>query len=365
MEQMEPRQQPERESDLLRLLEEELRERLPRPWSYSLTRDPRYGRRRPDGLLRLEAPDGTSAELLVEAKLIMNARDVPEIIRRLEEAGGEAGPTGLSRPLVVGRYLSPRTRDLLRESGASFLDATGNLSLRIDRPAILFEAAGAGADPWRGPERETRTLRGRPAAKVVRSLVDFRPPTGIRELSARSGASLGSTARTVDFLDREALITREGRGPIEDVDWPNLLARWSEDYDFQRSDRVLRTLEPRGLENLLSRLAEYEGPYAVTGSLSARRASEVAESRLASIYAPDPDLLAEVLGLRESDGAANVLISRPFDEVVLERGTYARDVYYAALSQTAVDLLGGPGREPAEGQELISWMAANEGDWRG
>jgi hypothetical protein len=271
----------------------------------------------------------------------------------------------MSAPLVIGRYLSPRTRARLEESGGSYLDATGNLSLRTDRPAVLLQAAGADSDPWRGPERETRTLRGRPAARVVRALVDFRPPFGIRELSARSGASLASTSRTVDFLDREALITREGRGQVNDVDWRNLLARWSEDYDFQGSNQVLGTLEPRGPENLLGRLAEYEGPYAVTGSFSARRVSQVADSRSVAIYTPEPELFAETLGLREGAGATNVILARPFDEVVYDRGTYERDVYYAAYSQTAVDLLGGPGREPAEGQALISWMAANEGDWRG
>jgi hypothetical protein len=359
------RPRPEREADLLRLLDDELRLRLPRSWQFEVTREPRYGRRRPDALLRIEAPDGTSAQLLVEAKMTLNARDVPDVLRRLGEARDEARGERFEEPLVIGRYIAPRTRAMLAEAGVSYLDATGNLRFQIDRPAIFVAADGADSDPWRGPERETRTLRGRPATRVVRALIDFRPPLGIRELSSRSGASLGSTSRTVDLLDREALVEREGRGTITAVDWPNLLTRWSEDYSFQGSNQVRPVLEPRGLDRLLVKLAEYEGRYAITGALSGRRVSEVATPRTAMIFTSEPGQLADVLGLRDAEGAANVLLARPFDDVVFDRGRIEDDVSYAAYSQTAVDLLGGPGRDPAEGEALIEWMAANEGDWRG
>ena len=36
----------------------------------------------------------------------------------------------------------------------------------------------------------------------------------------------------------------------------------------------------------------------------------------------------------------------------------------AALSQAAVDLLTGPGRGPAEADELIRWMREHEDAWR-
>jgi hypothetical protein len=349
----------------MELLAEELRKRLPRSWEFDLRQEPRDGRWRPDALLRLEAPDGTSAQLLVEAKTTLNARDVPHILGRLDAARSEATAERFARPMVIGRYIAPRPRAMLTEAGASYMDATGNLRLEVDRPAVFLEASGVDSDPWRGPDRETSSLRGRPAARVVRALVDFRPPIGIRELSNRSGASLGSTSRTVDFLDREALVERGGRGTITAVDWRNLLARWSEEYSFQDSNQVRPALEPRGLERLLERLAEYEGRYAITGALSARRVSEVAAPRMATIFTPEPEQLADVLGLRSGEGAANVLLARPFDDVVFDRGRIADHVSYAAYSQTAVDLLGGPGRDPAEGEALIEWMAANEGDWRG
>ena len=41
------------------------------------------------------------------------------------------------------------------------------------------------------------------------------------------------------------------------------------------------------------------------------------------------------------------------------------DVRYVALSQAAADLLGSPGRGPAEGEALIDWMKEHEEVWRG
>jgi hypothetical protein len=354
---------PQSEADLLALVGRELVRRLPPSWRTDLIAQPGYGRDRPDALLRLLAPDGTLAEIPVEAKATLNARDVPAVLDQLRSTriGDPAGAAAL----VVSRYIAPRPRAMLAEAGVSYMDATGNLRIVLERPAVFLEATGASADPWRGPERETRTLRGKPAARVVRALVDFTPPLGIRELSKRSGASLGSTYRTVDFLDKEALIARGADGAVVDVRWADLLRRWSEDYSFQGSNQVRAGLEPRGPERVLGRLRGSEGRYAITGSLSARRVGGVASPQLAMVFTTDPDLLAELLELRESSGAANVLLARPFDELVFERSVTEDEVRYAAFSQTAVDLLGGPGRDPAEGEALIEWMAANEGDWRG
>jgi len=353
---------PNSEADLLDLLVKELERRLPPTWRFEFVPQPRYGRTQPEVLLRLLAPDGTLARIPVAAKTTLNARDVPNVLDQLQAVAVEAPEA--AAPLVISRYIAPRPRMMLAEAGTSYLDATGNLRIAIERPAVFLEASGASADPWRAPERETRTLRGKPAARVVRALVDFEPPMGIRELSKRSGASLGSTYRAVDFLDKEALIRRGEDGAVIDVNWPDLLGRWSEDYSFQASNQVRPGLEPRGPDRVLDKLRASEAPYAVTGALSARRVSEVAPPRLAMVFTPNPEGLAEFLGLRDA-GVANVLLARPFDDVVFDRVSEEDEVRYAALSQTAVDLLSGPGRDPAEGEALIAWMAENEGNWRG
>jgi hypothetical protein len=66
------------------------------------------------------------------------------------------------------------------------------------------------------------------------------PPVGLRELAKRAGVDPGYASRVVDFLDREALVTRTTRGPITTVDWQGLLRRWSQEYSpFRRQGAAM------------------------------------------------------------------------------------------------------------------------------
>jgi hypothetical protein len=346
------------------MLTDQVSRRLPSTWRSELS--DRRGQRGVDAILRLIAPDGSQALLVVEAKASVNARDVPAVLDALRRAPEwEPELEGqLTQPVVVARYLSPRTRDALVAQGASYADATGNLRLVSSQPAVYIESVGASSDPWRTPEREIKTLKGRPAARVVRALIDFRPPYGVRELWQLSGTSLASTSRVVDFLDKEALVRRDEKGGIVDVDWPSLLLRWSEDYNFQASNVVSAGFEPRGTQRTVDALSTASDRYALTGSVAAARVAPTAESRLAMVFADDPEELVSELGLRPV-GPPNVLIAKPFDSVVYERAIEADGLRYTSLSQTAADLLTSPGRGPAEGEALVQWMKENEDVWRG
>jgi len=195
--------------------------------------------------------------------------------------------------------------------------------------------------------------------------VDFAPPVSVPELVRRSGASTGATYRVVEFLEREALIERTPRGPIRTVEWRRLLERWSEDYGFQRSNVVRTYLQPRGLPAVLDGLAAARGlRYALTGSLAARRLAPYAPPRLAMIYVDDPEEVAERLKLRAVDSGANVLLAASDYDVVFDRLVEVDGLSFTAPSQTAVDLLTGPGTSPAEASALLDWMESHERDWR-
>jgi hypothetical protein len=186
----------------------------------------------------------------------------------------------------------------------------------------------------------------------------------VEQLAKRSGISLASVSRVFALLDREALITRQPRGPIITVNWEGLIRRWSADYTFARANTTRTFLEPRGLPTLLNKLQTAAVPYAVTGSLAAAKIAPIAAPRLATIYADNIDRAAEQLGLRPAETGANVVLAEPFDNVVFERTWEIDRVTYAAPSQVAADLLTGPGRGPAEAEELIRWMKDHEDEWR-
>jgi hypothetical protein len=98
--------------------------------------------------------------------------------------------------------------------------------------------------------------------------------------------------------------------------------------------------------------------------MAAVRKAPVAPARLATLYVDDPERLAERLDLRRAEAGANVVMARPYDSVVFDRTWQEDGLRFAALSQVVVDLLTGPGRGPAEAEELLAWMVKHEPLWR-
>jgi hypothetical protein len=317
---------------------------------------PRWTSRRGRGqTLVLRGPDGARAELALEVRRSVAPRDVPSLAARLRAP---------SIGLVYAPFLSPRARVLLREAGISYLDATGNARIAVDRPALFIETRGAERDPLAGPTRSIRSLKGRAGGRVVRALCDFVAPFGIRELAERSGTPLGSVARVAALLDQEALLSRDKSGRVLSVQWPELLRRWARDYDVMRSNDTTSWLAPRGVPALSEGLRRARGRWCLSGSLAGSRKTAVAPARLAFVYADEPETLAEGLGLRRADTGANVILACPFDAVVFDRAWEEDGLRFAALPQVAVDLLTSPGRGPAEAEELIDWMEKHESRWR-
>lgn len=351
---------------MLRAAIDLLRERLPAPWRLESPTAP-AAKADPavDAELRLQAPDGAEVVVLVEAKRLLNTRDVPIALEALQRAASRWGSGDEVVLVLAARYLAPATRERIVEAGAGYVDLTGNLQLAAERPALLIRDRGADRDPWRGPGRPRGTLKGPPAARVVRALIDFTPPYTVPELAERAGASTGATYRVVDFLEEEGLLERQRYGPISDVRWRQLLERWSRDYGFAQSNTVATFLEPRGLPALTDRLADRpELDYVLTGSLAAERVAAYAPARLATLYVRDISAATELLELRPTESGANVALASGDYDVVFERAQMIDGIRVAAVSQVAVDLLTGPGRNPSEATALLDWMTADEPAWR-
>jgi hypothetical protein len=304
------------------------------------------------------------ATLLIEAKRAMTSRDVDGALEQLDGYAAAYGrPAGR---MLVARYLAPPIRERLEERGVAYADATGNLFVVSETPGLFIRADGADRDPWRGRGRPRGTLKGAPAARVVRALVDHAEPLPMRRLVELSGASTGAAYRVVDFLTEEDLAGRDGSGRVEVRSWRRLLERWSRNYAFGDHVGGRRYLAPRGLPTLEQAMnATRSIRYAVTGSLAARHWAPYAPPRLAMVYVDDPTEVARSWDLRPVDSGANVLLGRPDTDVPYQR-TVIDDggLILAAPAQVAVDLMTGPGRNPAEAEYLLDWMEGREADWR-
>lgn len=344
------------ETELADIVISLIRDRVPATWSISDRRDVVRAGRRVDVELDIRAARGPAATLLGEVKLATTPKEIPGAIEQLRSYGAAEGY------MLMAPYLGPQAREKLRDQAISYADATGNVRIAIDRPAIYIELQGADKNPW-AEDRPVKSLRGPATAAVVRALCDFRPPYGIRGLAERAGLSLASTSRIVSFLDSEALVQRPPRSGIESVDWPRLLRRWTQDYGLTVSNRTRLVLEPRGVRALLDKVLGDPG-YAVTGSLAAALIAPVAPPALGVLYVRELGAAQRALQLRDAPTGANVMLVEPFSPVAFERAWEREGIRYAALAQVAADLLTSPGRGPAEGEALIEWMKVNEHAWR-
>jgi len=326
-----------------------LDQRLPAGWRQKLS--PIRRPREADAVLRIVGPDGTEGLLSVEVKRRVYPRDVPELKRRVEGPEGRPG-------LVMTEFLTPSAKRRLVEESLNYLDLTGNVRLVLSRPGLFIETDGATTDP--NPiEKGGRSLRGPKAGRVVRALCDFAPPLAVSDLATKAGVDISYASRLLDWLDREGLVTRKSRGPVEVVDRARLIRRWADDYSVLKSNDARTFLDPRGVSNVLRRLTTRRARYAVTGSLAANRLAPIAPARLAMVYVDDPDDAASELNLTATETGANVMLLTPFDEIAFERTRTDDGVTYVAPSQAAVDLLTSPGRSPAEGEAVLEWMARN------
>lgn len=358
------RQQVPTKSELLAVVKDVLEARLPAGWSVTATRDGRARGGGPDAVVTITAADGTEAEVVVEVKNRLEGSDVGPLADRIDSAWGQPEPGEPSRcALVVAPWVSPTTRRRLAGRGIGYADATGNLQLRCDRPAMFIEAAGAEKNPW-PVSRQLQSLKGPGAGRAVRALVDYFPPYGIRQLAALTDTSPATLSRVVGLLERDGLLEREPRGPVTQLDWEGTLWRWSEDYRVTDTARTVTYIEPRGIPALVDKLAETSAQYVVTGRLGVPPEATVIPARNAWIYTRDIAALSQAVDIRPTDAGINVLVLDAFDDVVYDRTTTANDLAVVATSQLAVDLLTGPGRSGPQGEELLSWMAENQDQWR-
>jgi hypothetical protein len=310
-----------------------------------------------DATLDVRFPPTVKRSYQVELKRSLTRRDLMNMVMRGDFAGPDA--------LLIARHIATPLQNELRARAISFADATGNVFLYSTSPFFLVSERGTETDPWRGPGRPVGTLKGAPAALLVRALADFAEPYTVTELAGLAGASIGATYRLVELLEKEALIEREGRGPITQVLWRQLLERWSRDYSFLDSNTTRGFLEPRGIDQLRHKLRQgLKNRYAVTGSLAAQPFAPYAEPRLAMLYADNIDETADELGLRPATSGVNVILASQRSSVVFERTSVVSDITLVAPSQASVDLLTGPGRNPGEGEALLDWMERNIDEWR-
>ena len=307
---------------------------------------------------------GSSISVAVDARKVLTPRDAERIFSGL--ARSYRAIASNIPILVVAPWLSSRTREILNSDGINYLDLTGNAWISIDHPSNIF-ISSQGDDRNRAPSpRGKARVRGPKAGRLIRFLLDVKPPYSVSHIAAATGLAPGYVSRLLDTLDNEALIDRVRRGEVVSVDVAGLVYRWAEDYDILGSNKARSFVASQGPRSLLEQLTTISASVqlAVTGSFAAVRLAPIAAPTLLALYCSDIAGIAERTKLIPSERGANVVLLGPFDPVVWARTTTEGGITYAAVSQVVVDCLTGNGRMPAEGEAVLAWMQSNESSWR-
>jgi hypothetical protein len=355
----------ESEISLLNWAVEWLQARLPRNWPVELTDAQGPGEiEYTDARLLIQSPGGFNASIALEARRSLTPREAENLLPRLARILHSM--TGNAPVLIVAPWLSARTRDLLTERGINYIDQTGNALVRLENPAVYIETSGSSRNPVPRVRGKVQ-LRGPKAGRLIRTLIDVRPPYTVKDLAAATRLVPGYISQLLEALNEEALIDRAPRGPVEAVDVAGLLRRWATAYDVFKSNRLSTYIAPAGTEGLLAWLADdprISEQLVITGSFAASRLAPIASPAMLLAYTSTPGRLASELELLPAEEGANVGLLSPFDPVVQARTRREDGLRFAAPSQVAVDCLTGNGRMPAEGEALLEWMLRGEDKWR-
>ncbi|MEU4128640.1 helix-turn-helix domain-containing protein [Streptomyces wuyuanensis] len=323
-----------------------------------------------DALLEVKAEgDSTFTQLLVEAALAVPPRFVMErLVPRVQLLREVNHSTNL---LVIAPWISSQARELMRENGIAYLDLTGNVGIRVSRPAIVIHTVGAEKAPRSAPRGSSRTtLAGPKAVRLVRLLADVPPPHRATDLHRVSALSLAYVSRLLDTLEDQLLIRRKGR-IIMDVDWVQLLRARAQESSLLSHGSYQGFLAPNGVSALLQQIPQLPTQYidglSVTGSYAAQRFVQVAVGGQLMLYVAswlNVEDVADELGLLPVTDGADVLLLNEPDPFVRKRAERVDGVQYVAPSQAALDCLAGPGRMPAEGEALLEFMERQPEKWR-
>lgn len=323
-----------------------IRELLPAGWRLNVA-----GRNATGGRVRVSS-EQVEGDLWIWTRKRLEPRDVPGL-PELE------GPT-----IVASRWLSPRTRGLLRATGIGYLDDTGNSSIALTAPGLYIRTDGADRDPTPRPT-EGPNLRGPRAWALLRTLMEVAPPYGVRDLSAALQVDAGYVSRLLQVLERELLIERRPRGPVTSVDWEGVLRQLVSTYSLFDANETSTWIAPGGADQLIRDLAgKQAGRWVVSGSFASAGIVSVAAPETAFIYTADPDRIAKIGRLLPATTGTNVALAVPYDEIVFTRMRRSANVNFVSTAQAAVDDLTGPGRMPQEGEALIAWMKHNLKRWQ-
>lgn len=128
--------------------------------------------------------------------------------------------------MLIGEYITPRAKELLKEKAINYLDAAGNIYLKLEGLLIYVEGK---ANPSVAPRYKSRAFSKAGGAVVFQFLIDPKLVNQPQRLIAEyAGVSLGTIPKVFEGLQKEGYLIKVTKDKWELSNVENLLLKWTE-----------------------------------------------------------------------------------------------------------------------------------------
>lgn len=243
-----------------------------------------------DAYIRFQLMDGPSFETLAEITSLASPKNIRMRSVHLLDLIRRTGRSDII-PLLIAPYISPKQAATLAETGTSWLDLSGNMTIRVPGQAYIERTGRPNLFPDTAPIK--RVFQGT-ASLVARALL--LEPAGFGSLSRlvnfinSRGASItiSTVSKVLNSLEQDLLISKED-SHIRAIDPPKLLDRLAEGYASASRGREpgMRRFFVQNMEQPLQRLCPLLGDTYVFCGFYAAELKGLAAGTQITMYVTD------------------------------------------------------------------------------
>ena len=158
--------------------------------------------------------------------------------------------------LLVGEYITPKAKELLREKEVNYLDGAGNMYLKLNTLLIHIEGKSAPTVPGKYKSRAFSKAGGAVVFQFLRDPQLVNEPQ--RLIAEYAGVSLGTIPKVFEGLQKEKFLIRLDKNKWELSNKEELLLKWTEVLREKiLPSKFLGNYKPAG-RNMQQMLAEKE-----------------------------------------------------------------------------------------------------------
>ena len=158
--------------------------------------------------------------------------------------------------LLVGEYITPKAKELLREKEVNYLDGAGNMYLKLNTLLIHIEGKSAPTVPGKYKSRAFSKAGGAVVFQFLRDPQLVNEPQ--RLIAEYAGVSLGTIPKVFEGLQKEKFLIKLDKNKWELSNKEGLLLKWTEVLREKiLPSKFLGNYKPAG-RNMQQMLAEKE-----------------------------------------------------------------------------------------------------------